>query len=146
MVDWLVWGMHAVAALLRSEYLIVLLLLLLLVVVCCVLLLLLLVQVLHAIKYAARHPTVVTVPEQRYLLAAEATGEPAILIAVQEFLDEQIPTVQHAAAAAVHVAMMGAAGGGGTAGPAMTPRQPQQRQPQAPAPAPSSRSPPVRAV
>ena len=105
-------------------------------------LLLLVVQVLHAIKYAARHPTVVTVPEQRYLLAAEATGEPAILIAVQEFLDEQIPTVQDAAAA---VAMM-AAGGGGTAGPAMTPRQPQQRQPQAPAPAPSSRSPPVRAV
>jgi hypothetical protein len=123
--------------------LLLLLLLLVVVVVHCVLLLLL-VQVLHAIKYAARHPTVVTVPEQRYLLAAEATGEPAILIAVQEFLDEQIPTVQQDAAAAV--AMMGAAGGGGTAGPAMTPRQPQQRQPQAPAPAPSSRSPPVRAV
>jgi hypothetical protein len=125
------------------DLLLLLLLLVVVVVVVHCVLLLLLVQVLHAIKYAARHPTVVTVPEQRYLLAAEATGEPAILIAVQEFLDQQIPTVQDAAAA---VAMMGAAGGGGTAGPAMTPRQPQQRQPQAPAPAPSSRSPPVRAV
>ena len=50
-------------------------------------------QVLNAIKYAARHP-MVTVPEQRYLAAAQATTEPAIIMAVQEFVDEQISTTQ----------------------------------------------------
>ena len=34
----------------------------------------------------------VTVPEQRYLAAAQATTEPAIIMAVQEFVDERIST------------------------------------------------------
>ena len=36
----------------------------------------------------------VTVPEQRYVVAAQATGEPAIIMAVQEYVDERIGTAQ----------------------------------------------------
>ena len=46
---------------------------------------------LNAIKYAARHP-MVTVPQQRYLTAAQATAEPAIIMAVREFVDERMST------------------------------------------------------
>ena len=51
---------------------------------------------LNAIKYAARH-TMVTVPQQRYLAAAQATGEPAIIMAVQELVDEQLSTTNQLA-------------------------------------------------
>ena len=43
-------------------------------------------QVLQALKYQARHPTV-SVPRQRYVDAAEATGEEPTIMAVRDYLE-----------------------------------------------------------